>query len=444
MFNEKMKRHLKRNAMIGTAAASLLGSLAPFSASVVQAEDLEVDAEASITVDFDTGQILQGQAIDEPLGIASMTKMIAEYILFQEIEAGNISWDTEVEISDYAYQISQNYALSNVPLRNDGTTYTVEELYEALAIYSANGATIALAEAISGSEPAFVDRMQETVESFGVTDAFLVNSTGLNNSDLQGNIYPGSEETDENMMSARSSAIVADRILRDYPEILDVASIPTKTFREDTVDAVDMINWNWMLPGMINERENVDGLKTGTTIFAGSTFTGTAEEDGRRLITVVLNSGDDKTTRFVETDKMMDFGFSQWEMQNVTDHWDTAIEYEPLTVANGKEDAVNFEPSETLEMLVQLGDNVEEEVNYSIIWNPEIVSEDGVVEAPVAEGMELGELVVEYSGNDHGYLDEEKVTSVPLVTSEAVDKVGIFGQAWNWMASFFDSIVSRF
>ena len=439
-----MKTMIKRKAIIGAASAALLGTLAPSMGYVAQAQNLEVDAEASITVDFETGQILQGEAIDEPLGIASMTKMIVEYILFEEIEAGNISWETEVSISDYAQQISQNYELSNVPLRSDDT-YTIEELYEALAIYSANGATIAIAEAIAGSEPAFVDRMKETVESFGITDAYLVNSTGLNNEDLQGNIYPGSTETDENMMSARSSAILANRLLNDYPEVLEVASVPTKTFREgSSADEMEMVNWNWMLPGLINERENVDGLKTGTTIFAGATFTGTAEEDGRRLITVVLNSGDDKTTRFVETDKMLDFGFEKWTKQEVTENWDTGLEYEPLTVSNGKEDTVDFEPSETLEMLVQLGDNVEENLNYSIVWNPDIVTEEGAVEAPVADGMELGELVVEYSGNELGYLDEEKVTSIPLVATEAVDKAGFFGQAWNWMVSFFDSIASRF
>src|SRR5699024_3617981 len=443
MFNQKIKHTFKRNAIIGAASTALLGALASSTAHTANAQNLEVDAKASITVDFETGQILQGAAIDEPLGIASMSKMIVEYILFEEVEAGNISWDKEVSISDYAYQVSQNYDLSNVPLRSDGT-YTIEELYEAMAIYSANGSTIAIAEAIAGSEPAFVDCMVEMVESFGVTDASLVNSTGLNNEYLQGNVYPGSSDTDENMMSARSAAIIANRILRDYPEILEVASIPTKTFREGTVDAVDMVNWNWMLPGMINERENVDGLKTGTTDLAGATFAGTAEEDGRRLITVVLNSGEDKTTRFVETYKMMDFGFDKWAMQNVTEHWDSGLEYEPLSVSNGKKDAVNFEPSETLEMLVQLDDNVEEDLNYSIVWNPDIITEEGSVEAPIAKGMELGELVIEYSGNELGYLDKEKVTSVPLIATEDVDKLGLFGQAWNWMVSFFDSIASRF
>ncbi len=443
MFSEKIKMNIKKGLLAGVSSTALFATLLPGTINTVEASAPDIESKASITVDFETGQILQGEAIDEPLGIASMTKMLVEYIVFEEIEAGNLAWDEEITISDHAYEISQNYVLSNVPLRA-GDTYTLEELYEAMAIYSANGATIAIAEHIAGSEPAFVDRMIETVESFGITDAQLYNSTGLNNEDLNENVYPGSSATDENTMSARSSAIIADRILTDYPEVLEVASIPRKTFRPDTVDEVEMTNWNWMLEGLIAERPNVDGLKTGTTLQAGATFTGTAEEDGRRLITVVLNSGDDKMTRFVETDKMLDFGFDEWEMQNVTDQWAENFEYEPLTVTNGQEDTVNYEPSEALEMLIQREDNVEEEVSYSVVWDPDIVNEDGTIAAPFDEGMEIGELVVEYTGNEHGYLGEDQMSSVPLVTSEPVAKSGIFSQAWSWVAGIFDSFASRF
>lgn len=205
-----------------------------------------------------------------------------------------------------------------------------------------------------------------------------------------------------------------------------------------------MTNWNWMLEDLIFERPGVSGLKTGTTNFAGATFTGTAVQDDRRLITVVLNSGDDKATRFVETDKMLDYGFDEWSLENVTDQWDQVLEYQPLTVTNGQEDVVNYEPSESLEILVENGANLSEEISYTLQWNPDVVSEDGSIEAPVAEGIELGQLVVDYTGNEHGYLDEEEVASVPLVTTEAVDQVGIFGQAWNWVKSFFGSIANRF
>lgn len=436
-------KDMKKNMIIGGASAALLVGLMPSATLTAEAADLDVNAEASITVDFNTGQILQGDDIDTPLGIASMSKMLVEYIVFEELEAGNLSWDEEITVSQYAYEISQDYALSNVALRNGGV-YTLEELYEAMAIYSANGATIAIAEHIEGSEPAFVDRMIETAESFGIEDAKLFNSTGLNNSHLGGRLYPGSAEDDENVMSARSAAIIAKRIIKDYPEILDIASIPEKTFREGTVDAIHMTNWNWMLEGLPYERENVDGLKTGTTTFAGSTFTGTAEEDGRRLITVVLDSGEDGETRFVETDKMMDFGFDQWNMAEVTEGWEQGIEYAPLEVINGKEEEVGFEPSETLEMLIHMDDNLEEDITYTIEWDPAIVTEEGTIEAPFDAGMQIGELVMEYNGNDLGYLEETERNAVPLVTTAGVEKANIFVQAWNWISNMFESILDRF
>jgi D-alanyl-D-alanine carboxypeptidase (penicillin-binding protein 5/6) len=443
MFSNSNKRTLKKSLLIGASAATLFTALPAVGTITAEAQAPDVAADASITVDYDTGQILQGEAIDESLGIASMTKMLVEYIVHEEIDAGNLTWDTEITISDYAYGISQNYALSNVALRNGGT-YSLEELYDAMAIYSANGATIAIAEHIEGSEPAFVDRMNTLVESFGITDASLVNSTGLNNSDLQGQIYPGSSETDENTMSARSAAIIVDRLLKDYPEILEVASIPEQTFRPDTIDRVEMTNWNWMLEGLAYERPGVDGLKTGTTNFAGTTFAGTATENDRRLITVVLNAGEDLGTRFVETDKMMDFGFNDWQQVNVTDQWNEVYDYEPLPVTNGEDDTVDYEPSESLDLLIQLTDSVEEDVNYTVEWNPDIVMEDGSIHAPFDEGMEIGRLVVDYAGNEHGFLADGQNNSVPLVTSSAVDQAGIFSRMWNWVADAFESIASRF
>ncbi len=432
---------LKKSLLTGAAALGVALFSIP---SVAAAKAPDLTAEASITVDFETGQILQAENPDEPMGIASMTKMIVEYIVFEEIEAGNVAWDTEITISDYAYEISQNYELSNVPLKN-GETYSLKELYEALAIYSANGATIAIAEHIEGSEPAFVDRMRELVESFGVEDAALFNASGLDRIYLGENVYPESVEDDENRMSARSIAKITNRILEDYPEILDIASIPVKTFREGTVDAIEMINWNWMLEGLSHERPGVDGLKTGTTDIAGYTFAGTAQEEDRRLITVVMGVDGDIAERFVETDQLMDFGFNKFALQNVLAPYEQGKDYSPLVVVNGQEETVNYAPSETeLEMYVHTDHRLEEEVSYTVDWHPNVIAEDGTIEAPVAAGLEIGQLVVEYSGNEHGYLEGEEKNTVPLVTTESVEKANVFVVAWNWVAGIFDSITSRF
>lgn len=436
MLSNTIKNKLKKTLLISGSSALLLTGLIPSVA-------ISADAASTLTVDFDTGQILQGENIDEVAGIASMTKMLVEYIVFEEIAAGTIDWDTEITISQYAYEISQNYSLSNVALRNGGI-YSLQELYDAMAIYSANGATIAIAEHIEGTEPAFVDRMRELVESFGIDDAILYNATGLNNASLNGVIYPGSTDTDENQMSARSVAIIANRIVADYPEILETASVPRKTFRPDTVDAVEMTNWNWMLEGLLRERPGVDGLKTGTTNFAGATFAGTATQNDRRLITVVMDSEEqDRVTRFVETDRLMDYGFDNFKTENVTDQWQDIYDYAPLDVVNGREQSVDFEASESLDMLLELQDSAAENVTYTIEWHTDIVGEEGV-EAPFDAGLELGRLVVNYEGNEHGYLEGEEAKSVPLVTSQAVDKANIFIRFWNWLSVQIEGVMNRF
>ena len=92
--------------------------------------DLGLNVDGAILIDADSGKILYEENADTPLGIASMTKMMTEYILFEAIEEGKITWDQEYKVNDYTYAISQDRRLSNVPLRADGT-YTIRELYEA-------------------------------------------------------------------------------------------------------------------------------------------------------------------------------------------------------------------------------------------------------------------------------------------------------------------------
>ncbi len=114
-----------------------------------------------------------------------MTKMMTEYLLLEAVEEDRVKWDQEYAVSEYVYNVSQDRSLSNVPLRRDGT-YTIQELYEAMTIYSANGATIAIAETIAGSESNFVKMMNDKGNELGLKDFKFVNSSGLNNSDLKG------------------------------------------------------------------------------------------------------------------------------------------------------------------------------------------------------------------------------------------------------------------
>ena len=103
--------------------------------------------------------------------------------------------------------------------------------------------------------------MKEQLKDWGIKDATIVNASGLNNSYLGENRPEGTGENDENQMSAQDVAIVARHLILDFPEILDVSSTTTQMFGENTQSPVEMVNWNWMLPGFVNYKEGVDGLK---------------------------------------------------------------------------------------------------------------------------------------------------------------------------------------
>lgn len=114
-------------------------------------DPIDVNASAAIMIEASSGKILYSKNADKRLPIASMTKMMTEYLLLEAIKEGKVKWDQTYTPDDYVYEISQDNSLSNVPLRKDGK-YTVKELYQAMAIYSANGAAIAVAEILAGSE----------------------------------------------------------------------------------------------------------------------------------------------------------------------------------------------------------------------------------------------------------------------------------------------------
>ena len=128
---------------------------------------------------------------------------------------------------------------------------------------------------------------------------------------------------------------LAYHLIKDYPEVLETTKIAKKTFREGTDDAIKMSNWNLMLPGLVYEYEGVDGLKTGTTDFAGHSFTGTAEKNGMRVISVVMKAVDSKgvgsyKARFDATRALLDYGFAQFTNEELVPAGYTIPENETL------------------------------------------------------------------------------------------------------------------
>lgn len=404
-------------------------------------ESLNIMADAAILVDAESGKILYEQNADTPLGVASMTKMMTEYLLFEAIEDERVTWDQQYSVTDYTYQVSQDTALSNVPLRADGT-YSIKELYEALAIYSANAATIGIAETIAGTEGEFVRLMNKKAEELGLEDTKFVNSTGLNNADLKGMHPEGTGETDENVMPARSVAKLAKALMDDYPEVLETTSIAKAVFRDGTDDKTDMPNWNFMLPGLVYEYEGMDGLKTGTTDFAGHSFTGTAKRDDVRLITVVMKAVDSEgigsyKARFDATRALMDYGFGQFTRQEIVPAGYQFENQQALPVSKGKEDEVKIAVKDPITMMIR---SSEKDAYVPKLVIDESLLDNGKLEASIEKDQVVGTVnLTKESETDYGYLDGS-ASGVEVITTESVERANWFSLSLQAVGSFFSTM----
>lgn len=262
--------------------------------------DLPLQAKAAFLINSATGDILFDKNADESLPIASMSKIMTELIVLEAIEKGTLHWDDPVTISEYAYTISNHPGYASVQLERD-KEYTVQELFYAMAIQSANGATIALAEAVSGHEKDFVTLMNNKAVELQLKDTHFVNSTGLTNIDLLTYHSVGSLE-DSNKMSAKNLTILVQYVIDQYPDLLDITKQMSFDFQGKT-----HFNSNWMLPGTKIDWidtditfPGVDGLKTGFTNDAGYGFAGTVEINDIRFISVIIGT-EELEDRFVET-----------------------------------------------------------------------------------------------------------------------------------------------
>ncbi|WP_394122240.1 serine hydrolase [Planococcus donghaensis] len=434
-----MKKVFNNTLLTALLAALTLTIFVP---KQVQAEEtLNIMAEAAILVDAESGKILYEKNAGTPLGVASMTKMMTEYLLFEAIEEGKVTWDQEYQVTDYAYQISQDMRLSNVPFREDGA-YTIKEMYEAMAIFSANAATIGIAETIAGTESEFVRLMNEKAEEMGLEETVFVNSTGLSNSSLMGMHPEGTKEEDENIMPARSVAKLTKILLDDYPEVLETTKIPVMNFREGTADETRMENWNSMLPGLIYEYEGVDGLKTGSTDFAGYSFAGTAKRDNTRFIAVVMGAVDNEgagsyKARFEATRALFDFGFGQFTTEEIIPAGYQFEGQETLAVEKGVEEEVAIAVKEPVSMMIRTADKE--------LYQPELLLDDTVVqdsrlEAGVEKDLAVGTLeLTKADGTEYGYLSGSE-NDVEVVTTEAIERAGWVSLSMRTAGGFLSSL----
>ena len=382
----------------------------------VQAEDFSVPAKHAIAVDVPSGKILYEQDAQTPAPVGSITTLLTVYLVYEAIEEGKLSLNSVVDIGDYPYSLTGT-VVSNVSL--EARSYTVKELLEAALIASANSATIALAEEVAGSEPAFVDKMKAKLTEWGITDAKLVNATGLNNSFLGEERYPGSSENDENQLSAMDVAIVARRLLVDFPQVLDITSQYDFNFHGTFYSST-----NQMLKAGTYARSGVDGLKTGASETGGVSFVASFREKKMQIVTVVLNANDGQEypdNRFLATNQLIDYVKNNFTLTPLVEKG-KPYQSSSIAVFNGQKEKVEAVAADDLYAYIRKGATAPVSAQY----NEKISSLD----APVQQGHSLGNLnLVDKDLIGKGYLESQP--SVEMVVAENISEASWPLSWWN-------------
>ncbi|WLV24714.1 serine hydrolase [Aciduricibacillus chroicocephali] len=433
--------HVYRKVLTFVLLSLAFCILVPHGASAERTVD--VKAKAAILVDEKSGKILYEKNSNTSLPPASMSKIMTEYLVWEAIKKGEIKWDTTTQISDYPYSLSANKDFSGVGLRQS-KDYKVEDLYKAMAINSDNATTVALAELIAGSETDFVKRMNKKAKELGMKDSDFVNATGLDNKDLGKYRPKGSSPNETNLMSAHDAALLAYRLIHDYPRALDISSMPETDF-----DGQKIRNWNYMLPHDASYLkqfyyDGVDGLKTGYTDMAGYCFTGTAQRSGTRLITVVMKTASEDE-RFNETKKLLDYGFEQFDQKKIFPAGNRALTNrdqadKSLPVAKGKESSVPIGLKDAVEIPVKKNSSTKYELKIDI--DKSKLNKDGKLEAPVKKGTKIGTAkLVKKGEKDEGYIySDNKNDGIDVITTKPVEKDNWFMLTLKAIGHFFSNL----
>lgn len=330
----------------------------------------QVDAKAAILIEAETGQLLYAFNENEALPIASITKIMTMLLVMEAIDGGKIKPTDTTTISAYATKMGG----SQVYLK-EGETFTVEELLKAVAVHSANDASVALAELVAGSEEAFVAVMNEKAQELNMKNTKFLDCTGL---------------TDEgHFSSAMDVSIMSRELLTKHPTIVHFTTIWHDTFRDGKFD-LDNTN------KLVKRYRGTTGIKTGFTNAAGFCLSASAEREGTKFISVILGSKSNDM-RFSESARLLDFAFSNWESSKIEKK---GLEAGSVKVKKGVVTNVNLKFSDNATVVVKKGSKGKITENLEI---PEIVN------APVKAGQAIGVLNIDLEG--------ERLASIEVVAA---------------------------
>lgn len=342
----------------------------------------EIDAPSYILMEASTGKVICEQNADERRSPASITKIMTLLLIFDYLNTGRVTLQSEVTTSAYAKSMGGSQVFLE-----EGEVQTLETMIKCIAVASGNDASVAVAEFLAGSEAEFVKLMNLRAEELGMENTHFEDCCGLTDSD-------------GHYSSARDVAIMSRELITKHPEVLNYTGI----WMEDIVHETAQGTSGFTLSStnkLLKMYEYTTGLKTGSTSKAKYCLSATASKDNIDLIAVVMGSSNNKV-RFQDAMSLLTYGYSISSLYE--DKNEEQLPY--LTVDGGVEDTVALSyqgPFRYLDTEGQVLSGIEKKI---------VLPES--VEAPVQEGEAVGEAVYLLNGN--------RIGSVSIVTGQTVDK----------------------
>ncbi|MBD1490523.1 serine hydrolase [Weissella confusa] len=414
-------RKVTKQMMAGLMAAGVLASVGTSASAALVDPGLQ-STKAGVVVDAQTGQVIADQNGTERLPIASTTKLITMYMVKEAIKSGKISLSQKVKVLEDIAAFSQDLSVANTPMTAE-KTYTVQQLIDAMMVPSSNGAALLLANLLGGSQAKFEKMMEAKLESWGIAGVKIYSPSGLTNGDMKKFKDASAEDDVENEMSARELAVVARRLVVDFPDVLKTAQQKTVEFPAVSGGTETMNNTNELLG---NETFDLNwlGLKTGTTPNAGGNFVGVTKIQGRPVVSVVLNSGDnaDAAAKFNATLTMVKKADDAVKVQKVASGLKPAKN--TVSVLTAKDGKVSYKTKGTASFFVPAGESATTKaVNVKLSKK---------VTAPLKQNEKLGTAQLESSfaaAND--WLTGAPEVELVSVSEEA--RANWFATTWRGM-----------
>ncbi|MBY0599369.1 D-alanyl-D-alanine carboxypeptidase family protein [Bacillus bingmayongensis] len=264
-----------------------------------------IKAKSAILIDATSEKIVYKKNEDTPFPSASLSKMMTEYIVLEQIHKGRIQWDDHVKINNPSIQTEGD----NIDITAKDQI-TVRDLFHAMVLASDNSAAVSLAEHISKSEQKFTNLMNEKATQLGLSHkTYFANATGIMN------------QQEESKITVLDASKLAQHLITDYPIILKIAQLTSYQF---TFKDIHVFNTNKMLYSLDSnvKFKGVDGLQTSFSNTAGYSFASTAKQGNKRFISIVIEANGENST-FIETQKLFTYGFEPTHLpslQSVKDY----------------------------------------------------------------------------------------------------------------------------